>query len=690
MKRFFIYIILILYTVISVRFNTNAENRYNAPGDDLIKDTKELLDIIFKYEFGDSRAWLNDFEDLLRQIHDRPEIYPEIEKLMIEFLQSDAAVLGKQYICKQLGIIGSEQSVPVLSKMLLIPSEYDMALMALEPIDDPTVDKVLIKALSKTKGEARVGIINSLGVRETPDAVKSLSKLIFDADPLISSSSISSLGKISTDQARKSLGSAYQKASPPLKWQIADSWLKTADEMLSKEQANPIYGQVFKDDPPVSIKTAALIGIINTCLCDPSDYLIPILKDGDQAMQEAVIPLIRNLEVGSNMEVFINELPNLADDLKIQMVLALADRRDPAARVLLLDMIRSENPNVRLPALMSFTDHATSADVVLLASLASKTRGREKEMARQCLNSMKGENIDDAILSVVKKACPEERVELIRSMGYRNVVSGIDILLISATHTDRKVRIESFRTLGKLGTPEYLPEVIQLMINSNSSAERNEAEKAVISIASAKNDQSTRSDEILEIIEDLENQNALISCINVLGNLGTDKSLPVLREYLVKDDENIRIAVIKALSIWPDASPREDLMTTLRNTKNIKEHTLALQGYIDLTLLDSDLSEDEKAGALGKAMEMTQNENEQKTVISGIANVQSLSALRLAVGLIDKKVLQSEVEMAILRISGRIGRVYPEETRIILNQLLNNSQNPEFKSGIKERLKWME
>ena len=145
MKSFFIYTILIISIFFGSLNCVIAEKRHADPDDDIIKDTKELLDIIVEYKFGDSRAWLNDFEDLFLRIHDKPEIYPEIEKLMIEFLESDAIMLGKQYICKQLGIIGSKQSVTVLSKMLLVESDYNLALLALEPIDDPEVDKALIK-----------------------------------------------------------------------------------------------------------------------------------------------------------------------------------------------------------------------------------------------------------------------------------------------------------------------------------------------------------------------------------------------------------------------------------------------------------------------------------------------------------------------------------------------------------------
>jgi hypothetical protein len=337
----------------------------------------------------------------------------------------------------------------------------------------------------------------------------------------------------------------------------------------------------------------------------------------------------------------------------------------------------------------TFPEYAKSSDIVFLASFASKNKGRERELARICLNTMNGENVDEAILTVVQRACPEKRVELIRAMGYRNIVSGCDLLLITVKHQERKVRLESYKTLAKLGTPEYLPAIIELMMKADSNAERREAEKTITSIAETIPDASARSDEILKIIPEVTDLDALVSCINVLGNLGTEKSLPVLRDYLNNKENKIQIAAIKALSVWPDANPREDLRGVLLNTEDKKQHTLAMQGYIKLTNMDESLTEDEKVKLFEEALKLADDVNEKKIVLSGLAKANSLNALNLAVKLLSDAELKSEAEAAVIDISGDVGRINPEETRTILNLLLNETRNPDFKSRIEETLKWI-
>ena len=55
-----------------------------------------------------------------------------IEKALLGVLTSDAKYAGKQYVCRELSLVGTDQSVPVLAKMLTDEKLSDMARYALE------------------------------------------------------------------------------------------------------------------------------------------------------------------------------------------------------------------------------------------------------------------------------------------------------------------------------------------------------------------------------------------------------------------------------------------------------------------------------------------------------------------------------------------------------------------------------
>jgi len=125
----------------------------------------EVLLKISTYDYGQSREPLTELSDIVRNAYDSPKELKLIEMRLLKLLRSDATLAGKQFICRKLGIIGTEESVPTLVSMLTETKTSDMARYALERIPGSAVDKALLDALGETRGRVKVGIINSLGER---------------------------------------------------------------------------------------------------------------------------------------------------------------------------------------------------------------------------------------------------------------------------------------------------------------------------------------------------------------------------------------------------------------------------------------------------------------------------------------------------------------------------------------------
>ena len=111
-------------------------------------------------------------------------------------MQSDAKLPAKEYICRQLALIGTARCVPVLVAMLPDTELSDCALFALEAIPVVSVNKALRAALRTADGNPRVGIVNTLGERRDRKAVRALSKLQDSADKVLSTAVKAALRKI--------------------------------------------------------------------------------------------------------------------------------------------------------------------------------------------------------------------------------------------------------------------------------------------------------------------------------------------------------------------------------------------------------------------------------------------------------------------------------------------------------------
>jgi len=225
----------------------------------------ELLAKVKTYDWGQSRLPLTEVSDKIREAYGEPAKLKEIEKSLIAVLASDATYAGKQFVCRELSIIGTEQSVPTLAKMLTDEKLSDMARYALERIPGAAVDAALREAMAKTGGKVKVGIINSLGERRDAKAAAALSKLVGDSDEMVACAAVAALGKIGGAEATEAMAKAKGAASGRLRMAVLDAYLKCADKLAAegkKKEANVIYKELYEPDMPAAIRTAALRGMV--------------------------------------------------------------------------------------------------------------------------------------------------------------------------------------------------------------------------------------------------------------------------------------------------------------------------------------------------------------------------------------------------------------------------------------------
>lgn len=230
-------------------------------------EMEQLLAQVKTYDFGDSREALTKLSDTIRQAYGKADELKDIEKALLTVLESDAKYAGKQYVCRELSIIGTDQSVPVLAPMLTDEKLSDMARYALERIPGDAADKALLKALPEAEGNAQIGIVNTLGERGCRAAASAIAKLTSSSDQLLAGAAISALGKIGGADAAAALGKAKDSAPDKLKMVAYDACLKCADQMVAEGKsadARKMYQQLYTTPGvPQLVRAAALRGMLN-------------------------------------------------------------------------------------------------------------------------------------------------------------------------------------------------------------------------------------------------------------------------------------------------------------------------------------------------------------------------------------------------------------------------------------------
>ncbi len=226
-----------------------------------------LLEKVKAYDFGQSRQALTEISDEIRKAYGKPEELKKFEASLIEVLKSDAKYAGKQYACRELSIIGTEQSVPVLAGMLTSAEYSDMARYAVERIPGEAASKALLDAMPKAQGNAKVGIVNSLGERGCTAAAPAIAQLVNNSDKVLAGAAISALGKIGGPEALKGLDKALHSAPEAQKMLVYDAYLKVAEKMLAagdKIGAQKIYAGLNKEGVPQLVRSAAMKGMVKS------------------------------------------------------------------------------------------------------------------------------------------------------------------------------------------------------------------------------------------------------------------------------------------------------------------------------------------------------------------------------------------------------------------------------------------
>jgi HEAT repeat protein len=157
---------------------------------------KDLKAKLSAYDWGGDRGALYELDELIKNAQADAKKLVEIERALLEALESGVKVAAVDYICRQLALIGTRRSVPALAKLLQDETLSDRALYALDGIPENAAGRALRKALSTTEGDLRVGIVNSLGERHDEKAIPALKTLRDDPDVTLARAVESALRKI--------------------------------------------------------------------------------------------------------------------------------------------------------------------------------------------------------------------------------------------------------------------------------------------------------------------------------------------------------------------------------------------------------------------------------------------------------------------------------------------------------------
>lgn len=229
-------------------------------------EIEKAIAAIRDYDYGQSRKALLAVEKLINETHGNAELRAEIERELVQVLESDATLACKQFVCRKLWIIGTDASVPALAKMLAGADTHavEAACYALSQHRSPAVSRALRDALDEAKENGLAAVINLLGERRDAESADAIAKLAESPDASVADAAIAALGKIATEKAVKVLTDLRTSDDPARRTAANHACLQCAQELEGRRrlsEAKAIYEQLADLDKPEPVRRGARIAL---------------------------------------------------------------------------------------------------------------------------------------------------------------------------------------------------------------------------------------------------------------------------------------------------------------------------------------------------------------------------------------------------------------------------------------------
>jgi HEAT repeat protein len=617
----------------------------------------DSLDSILKdlqtYDFTSGVGALMRLHAYVFAHKENPQDRKETEAALLKFVQGSPAPGGLMAACRALRLIGGPDSVPVLAALVREPGATDPARYALERIPGAEADQALLAALDKTQGEVRRGIVFSLGERRSPAGVPALARLAGGKDAVLAADAIKALGKTGGPEAVKALTGSLGVSAPSLKSEVASALLLAAEGAVSagdKASAAAVYDRIFAANiSPVS-RQAAFKGKIMAGP-DPQDAVLKALAGKETLLYAPALASVPDYFGAAEISRVADLSAGLPEEARIQLTALLARYPPETVRSYLLTAAESPSLNVRLSALRSITAAGDGKSVAFLAAKAARATGAEQEAARDALARLKGVDIDRAVLDHLTKTSDDAvKAELVQAASARRIASAKPVLMALVMSGSPALKTRSAAALRTIAGQADIPGLLDLLGGLEDETARESMEDTIAAVARTNPRELARAGEVKSRFATEKNAKKRADLLRVLGKIGDDSALSLVRTAVDDPDATVVDATVRALADWPTIAARDDVFEIARASLALNHRVLAERAYIRMIGLEPYREPEALAADLLKVLSLSPRPEEKKLVLGMLGRFPCVTGLKTAESLLADPTVAAEAKVAADRI----------------------------------------
>jgi len=647
---------------------------------------EEAFDAAAAWDFGDDEGPLEAIRAAVVAVQHDPEARAPLAQQLAALLEQEPTDACVVFVSDQLNLIGGPAEVPALAPLLTDPRHSARARYALEVIHGAVVDEALLAAFEEVDGELRAGIVGTMGRRGSAVFTPVVGPLLSEDGPAAVAAALAypALEGASLHTVEEALLHGAGQENPLL----YDAFITLAQQGLVGEASDAAVfalAQVigYEETPP-GAKFAAIQLLVEGDPESALDFVAILLQGDDSAHFRAGLQLVVHHPDEATVTLAGGVFDKLDSARQANLLGALGIRGSGGALPIAEAAFASEDEAVRVAAIGVLGQLGGPEAVGALLGLLADGTPADRRTARAALVDMPGTAVDGRFIDVVQDQDHPHRDAAVDILAERGATEAVAVLLAVSRDDTENIRREAVRALGTLLPDTELGGLASLLRDDLDEELRREVENALTQ-ALRRSGEEAGAEVLQEMHADADVPLAARqSVIQVLGNLGAPSSLPVLREALASEEAEIQAAALAALSAWPDATPREDLIAFARVTESEAQRNEALEGYVRMLRMAGRQGA-RHLEAYTEIAGMTDEVRVLRAVLAGLGEVRVDGALELIEKLGEQSELAREAAVAAELVQSRRYRVTASHNTEAARNVLDGQSDTRWHTGTAQR-----
>jgi HEAT repeat protein len=621
-------------------------------------------------EVGQSLLPLAPIEQALRRAHGDPTTREDLERRLAAILRGDTTDAGKDYACRQLAIVGSDSSAPIVATLLTNPRLAYMARYALEGIGTSAAIKELREALVTTNGPQKVGVVVSLGRLSDADAESAIGRLLGQKDSPLVEAAVIALGRIGTASSADVLARFAETAPASFENVITNARLDAAERLCSRDErreAIRVYKELQSSESENS-RAAAYRGLIDASPSDSAQLIISGLAASESWKRAAAADCIREVRTNHDIQTIAKSVSGLPIPGRVAALASLKGRSDPVLRDAALASLTQLDSELRIVALDVLIEAGLPPDVPQLARLASSdTVSEVRDAATRTLKLMTAEGTNQAVITLMsdEKTLNTSLVDC--ALGRRSS-EFVPAFLRAAESSVETTGLKALNALEIMASPTDADALVRLLRKTQPGSKREAAGRAFWMCCQQISDASQRSAPLITAMENAE-ANGQCAILPVLARLGGKDALKAVRKAMSSQTELVRDAGHRALANWPDATVANELLDIAQTSKVASYRIWSLRAYARVVSLPSERPPQQTFEMLTNAVPLATRREDRELFMERFGAVRTPDALTYLLSCLDDSELKTAAVPAVFTLAKGLSQTHPEIARTALERI---------------------